>query len=320
VIADGTLYIGSEDEHIYAIDAAEGEKQWQFETEKRARKSPTVSGETVYAGASGSSGSGIVYALDTDDGTEQWRYQTSGNISGSPTVVNDTVYVTGTPERNGTVHAIDATDGTELWSTEIGGYLLSGPTVAAGTVYVGNNNGTLYALDAANGAEQWTFETNDAVGTPTVADGTVYVPSKSIYAVDTNTQTEQWNADLGGTSVVAGHEIPGKPLVAGGRVYASGSSILKAYATSDGTEQWTTGASKAENRVGGVRSGVAHDSEVLSVVGVNNIYAVAESSGSRLDAFRIAEDASSDQVYSPVMDGEMSYVGSADGNLYALSR
>ncbi|MHC3436752.1 outer membrane protein assembly factor BamB family protein [Natrialbaceae archaeon A-gly3] len=61
-VADGTVYVGSWDGHVYALDAASGEEVWTFETGKRVRSSPTVADGTVYIGGWDAS----VYALDAD--------------------------------------------------------------------------------------------------------------------------------------------------------------------------------------------------------------------------------------------------------------
>ncbi len=56
----GTVYIGSDDGTVTALDAATGRLRWTYTTGSRVDSSPAVAGGTVYAG----SDDGQVYALD----------------------------------------------------------------------------------------------------------------------------------------------------------------------------------------------------------------------------------------------------------------
>ena len=63
-VADGAVYAGSDDNHVYALDAETGELLWRFETDDVIRSSPTVAGGAVYVG----SNDNHVYALDAETG------------------------------------------------------------------------------------------------------------------------------------------------------------------------------------------------------------------------------------------------------------
>ena len=59
VVSGGTVYVGSADGRLYAIDAETGQEQWAFETDGPVG-SPAVSGGTVYVG----SNDGSLYAVE----------------------------------------------------------------------------------------------------------------------------------------------------------------------------------------------------------------------------------------------------------------
>jgi len=60
----------------------------------------------------------------------------------------------------------------------IGGDAVSSPTVAGGVVYIGAQDNKLYALDAGTGATLWMQTTGDQVSSSaTVANGVVDVGS-----------------------------------------------------------------------------------------------------------------------------------------------
>jgi tetratricopeptide (TPR) repeat protein len=88
-VVDGTIYLGSNDNNLYAVDAATGEEEWSFETGNRIHSSPAVADGTAYIGSHDNS----VYAVDAATGKEEWAYGTEGRIYSSATVVDGTAYV-----------------------------------------------------------------------------------------------------------------------------------------------------------------------------------------------------------------------------------
>ena len=59
-VVHGVVYIGSEDRHVYAVNAATGAKLWSFRNWAISYSSPAVAHGVVYIG----SGNGNVYALN----------------------------------------------------------------------------------------------------------------------------------------------------------------------------------------------------------------------------------------------------------------
>ena len=79
-VADGVVYAGSDDNHVYALDAETGELLWRFETDDVIRSSPTVAGGAVYVG----SNDNHVYALDAETGGLLWSYATPATGRSTP--------------------------------------------------------------------------------------------------------------------------------------------------------------------------------------------------------------------------------------------
>ena len=73
-IANGIVYVGSGDQHVYALDAATGALRWSFATGDVVHASPAIADGVVYVG----SWDRNVYALDAATGRERWKY-TTGN-------------------------------------------------------------------------------------------------------------------------------------------------------------------------------------------------------------------------------------------------
>jgi outer membrane protein assembly factor BamB len=247
----GTVFVGSDDGDVYALDGATGEQLWTFATDGPVRSSPTVvdisvdgspADWTVFVGSNDDS----VYAIDAATGTERWQYNASDDIISSPTVARVdggffeadgwTVFVgsgrftfAGADDTH--LYALNATTGDKEWRFDTGGAVRSSPTVAnvstaegrEKTVFVGSDDNSLYAIDAAGGDERWSFTTGGSVdSSPTVAtitaagreNETVFVGSwdTNVYAVNATTGTEQWRF------ITDGQIFRTSPTVAGGTV------------------------------------------------------------------------------------------------------
>ena len=234
-VANGAVYIGSEDDNVYALSAATGAKLWNFITGASIRfSSPAVANGTVYIGSEDDN----VYALNASTGAKLWSFTTGGSVESSPTVANGVVYV---GSLDGNVYALNASTGAKLWSFTTGGNVYSSPAVANGVVYVGSADANVYALNAATGAKLWSFTTGASIvfSSPAVANGVVYVGSQdgNVYALNAATGAELW-------SFTTGEHRPLFPAVANGVVYV-GSEDGNVYAlnAATGAKLWsfTTG-------------------------------------------------------------------------------
>jgi outer membrane protein assembly factor BamB len=260
-VVGGTVYVGSADEHVYAID--NGNKIWEFETNDRVFSSPTVVDGTVFVGEGhwstrseaaeaesddsmyGPSSVGktddivadqtprAIYAIDADTGEKQWEFMTQDSVQGSPTVADGTVYVGSFDSK---IYALDADSGTKQWEFETSGSVRSSPTVIDGTLFIGNDDGNVYALDAETGDVEWTYESGGGIiQGPTVWEETVFVGSKdnSVYALDAETGDVKWTYETG-DSVYSSATVWG-----GGVFVGSDDGNVYALDTETGEEIWT---------------------------------------------------------------------------------
>jgi outer membrane protein assembly factor BamB len=88
-VADGVVYVGSNDWNVYALDALTGSKLWSYPTGYRVVSSPAVANGVVYVGSE----DWYVYALNARTGVLLWRYSTKNPVGGSPVVANAMVYI-----------------------------------------------------------------------------------------------------------------------------------------------------------------------------------------------------------------------------------
>lgn len=170
-----SVFVGSDDGNIYALDSATGTEQWRFKTGGAVQSSPSVANDIVYVGSNDKN----VYALNAKNGNLIWKFPTYAAVKSSPAVANGMVYI---GSSDNYVYALDAGSGFIWWKFLTGGWVDSSPAVANGVVYIGSYDGNVYALDAKTGAEKWRVKTGLAVtSSPTVANGIVYVSSTDGY-------------------------------------------------------------------------------------------------------------------------------------------
>ena len=173
---DGTLYVGSDDETLYAINP-DGLLKWTFSTNGQILSSPAIgadgTGTIVYVGSEDDN----LYAINPD-GSQKWAFPTNGQIHSSPAIGTDgTIYV-GSDDDN--LYAINP-DSTAKWAhpVQTGAPIESSPVIDAnGIIYVGSTDGNLYAIDPATGSiiPGWPLSAGSAIySTPAIdANGNIY--------------------------------------------------------------------------------------------------------------------------------------------------
>jgi outer membrane protein assembly factor BamB len=187
-----SIYVGSGDGHVYALNAGSGAKRWMFPPKGQPGvgiidSPPTMSadGSAVYAASSGTGGH--LYALAADTGKIQWEYPPKnrpgiGTIDSPPAVASDgsAVYVASGFD----VYALSASSGTLLGTWKHDPVQLpstidtAGPELGTVAIYVGNGK-HVYCLNATTGALCWLppFTADSrVVSTPAVNgnNGTIY--------------------------------------------------------------------------------------------------------------------------------------------------
>jgi outer membrane protein assembly factor BamB len=245
-VAAGTVYAGSTDQNLYAIDQEAGSLKWKFHTDSWVTSSPAVEDGVVFFG----SFDGFFYAVDAASGKLKWKFETEGErrfshrrlhglqpggeiipdtwdfYLSSPAVYRGAVYF-GSGDRH--VYALDASTGALKWKFRAGDVVHASPAIAGGLVIVGSWDSMLYAIEADTGKPKWQFQTgvDPQIGnqqgfqsSPAVVDGVVYVGCRDskVYAIEAATGHQKWAVYNGGSWVIT------SPAVADGKVY---------YGTSD---------------------------------------------------------------------------------------
>lgn len=220
-VVEGTLYVGSDDGWLYALEASTGQLIWKFPVLARIRAVPAREGSRLFVGAY----NGLVYALDAGTGWLLWTFATASWVPASPAVRVGLVIVS---SYDGTVYALDGEDRTLRWSFNPGGDFLPGsPALAGGLVYVASRGGRIYALDADTGTLQWRQDLPGySLSGPVIAGGVLYVSGDGrdgggVFAFDARTGEPRWAfKERGGhwSAPAAGRSLV--LVAARGKVYA----------------------------------------------------------------------------------------------------
>ena len=228
VVSAGIVYIGAWDGNVYALDAATGRCEWDFETGDPIIGGLTLAGDRLFAAST----DGNLYAIDPATGDELDRVN-AGQVWSRPTLADGVLYVANV---GGVLRAFDAETLAEIWDEpfSVSAGLLTNPVVSEGIVVVGGIGGELYGVDAATGAENWSFSASNWFwGTPVVEGGTIYATSldKSVYAINLADGEPAWPR-----SASAENPLRAGPVVSEGVVIAvDEKGLVYRFDTLDGT-------------------------------------------------------------------------------------
>jgi outer membrane protein assembly factor BamB len=186
IIDSGILFVGSDDNNLYALDEKTGDLKWQYSALGKIY-TPTAKDGWVFA----ASFDNYVYALDFN-GKLRWKTSIGYSTASPPISYNDILY--GGVDKY--IYAIYIINGTEKWRYSTDGWVLSAPAISQGTIYAGSNDNKIYALDAANKNLRWSYATGGSISSsPSIANGVVYVGSgdNNVYAIDSIDGALKWN-------------------------------------------------------------------------------------------------------------------------------
>ena len=260
-IAGDTVYVGSMDGFLHAVDLTTGKARWQYQTAGPVQESsPCVQDGVVYVGdleatlhaveasngkarwtfkAGGEIKSSPIcaenrtyfgsydqhlYCLSASDGSLVWKFMTEGPVHASPAVDRGRVYLSGCDEL---FRAIDTAAGKQLYELPLGAYAGASAAVRDDHAYVGTFGNEVLGIDLQRRAVQWSYRhaTRNFPFYSSAALTVDYVVvggrDKMVHCLRRSTGAEVW-------TFMTGARVESSPLVAGSRVFV-GSSDGKLY-------------------------------------------------------------------------------------------
>ena len=298
VVSNGKVFVSSDDDKIYCLNANNGNLIWSYKTGDNVVSSPAVADGKLFFG----SGDNRIYCLGEDTGRLIWSYETGDEVPSSPAVADGKVFIGSWDDR---IYCLDENTGDLIWSYETDDWVLSSPTVANGKVFVGSYDDKIYCLDADTGDLIWSYKTGYCVlSSPAVSNGKVFVGSDDdkIYCLNENNGYLIW-------SYKTGNPVSSSPAVSNGKVFV-GSDDDKIYCLNenDGNLIWSY---KTGDNV--VSSPAVADGKVFVGSEDNKIYCLDEDTGKLIWSYETGG-----RVRSPALaDGKL-FVGSFDNKIYCF--
>ncbi len=317
IAPDGTIYVGSNDGNIYAVNP-DGSLKWNYATSGAVLSSPAIGADgTIYTG----SNDGKIYGLNSD-GTLKWSYLTISEVGSSPIIdpISGVIYVASAYDSSwhGRMYAFYP-DGTLKWvfnPNTPGSWILSSPAVGSdGVILFGdytNPSSIFWALNP-NGTELW-HTIIPSNGENDIYSSAAIDSSGMIYFGEGSSNNRLVSLYPNGTIAwfySAGESINSSPALGSDGTIYFGSSDGKLYAvTQEGTLKWaySTGAE--------IYSSPAIGADGSLYVGSNDGKIYAFSSEGILK-WSYATGGSIDSSPSIGADGTL-YASSTDGKLYAF--
>jgi outer membrane protein assembly factor BamB len=333
-VADGLVYFVSYDSNLYAVAAADGKLKWKFQTAGERRyagthlhgsqpaaetmpdpfdfylSSPVVWNGAVFFG----SGDANVYSVNAVSGALNWKFKTGDVVHASPAIADGKLFI---GSWDSYFYALDAVTGKEEWRFKTGEDqeihnqvgIQSSAAVADGVVYFGCRDSNFYAVDAKTGQKKWAFSNQGSwvISSPAVADGVVYFATSDsglFRALDAKTGAPVFSLQFHGWPMFSSPAIAGSVVYIGshsGKVFAI-DRVSRALAWTFETNQSKQNGPTYTKADGTPKYEAAFSSDFYDdvIVGVDRMLRV----GAILS--------------SPVVVDGVLYVGSSDGNLYAL--
>jgi outer membrane protein assembly factor BamB len=154
VVADGIVYFGCGDGHVYAVEAATGKERWNLDTGRSGQPNVAVDNNVVYAVTHEN-----VYALGAQDGSAIWHVKVNGGIWYAPVVTEDLLVVSYDRVR-GRLTGLDLATGETRWTYVYSEnpklyYEFTNMNVRNTQLYAGSSGQGLFALDIATGTVIW---------------------------------------------------------------------------------------------------------------------------------------------------------------------
>ena len=198
---EGNVYVGSEDKRLHVVSARSGKVVWTYFTNGPIRSSPRIAEGHVFIG----SDDYHIHAVNINSGRMAWRFETADAVRSTPFVMNELVYV---GCETGDYYAVDFR-GELKWRFRAKRAITSSTVGVGQVLYFSSVDGTLYSLDSRNGWVIWRFRLGKAsISTPCVVDDFVFVGAADgfIYAVEAKSSKELWRFRTE-------HQVNGSPVV-----------------------------------------------------------------------------------------------------------
>ncbi|MCW3091924.1 MAG: hypothetical protein JWP81_2993 [Ferruginibacter sp.] len=196
VIQNHTIYFGSGDGKINALNADNGDLLWSFKTDDIIHATPVIYKDKLIAG----SFDGNVYALNSKTGTLVWKFKSvgheyfpKGEMQGAPVVFNGLVYI---GSRDYNLYAINADGGYCHWNQKFPKGWVLATSIKDSILFVGTSEDKIIAaLNPATGKELWRTDVKFNIFSPCAFSETMLYTGNlmgKVFGIDSKTGAIRW--------------------------------------------------------------------------------------------------------------------------------
>ena len=149
LVDNGTLYIGSFDKKLYAIDTSTGKEKWHFDAGGAIMNTPVLQNNVLYFGTLDR----YFYTVDATNGSLIWK---SSEMAGkwfwaNPLIVNNVIYA---PNMDGKVYVLNAENGQNIIAPiVIGSPISSSPVLVGNKIILAAEDGKVCSINTDNNTE-----------------------------------------------------------------------------------------------------------------------------------------------------------------------
>ena len=308
VIDSNFVFVGSNDENIYAIDLHTGNQVWAYKTDDSVEATPLYLDGTVYAGSSG----GFLYAIDAKTGKFKWKYETDGQILGAANWTyspdgKEIWIIVGSYDNF--LHCVNSKTGKLVWKYESDNYINGSPAIDGNYAVFGGCDEIIHVISLIDGTQAAKIEGGSYIAaSAAITDGQVYIGNYDNVFIKADIKTEKilWEYLEGQAPYFSSPAIGEDCIVVGNR-----DEHVHCINRNDGKKIWTFAT------LGEVDSSpVICGDKVIFGSEDGRIYMIKLSDGSQIWSYEIGQAITS----SPAVADGMVIIGCEDGYVYAFGK
>jgi outer membrane protein assembly factor BamB len=210
-VLDGLVYVGDVDGVFHCVEAATGKKRWTYETGQEISSGANFTRDGILFGSADET----LYCLGKD-GKERWKFKVPGGpVLGSPAIVGNRTFAAGC---DSSLHVLDTNTGKQVAPpVDLGGQVGATVAIVGDHLYIGTMSSEVLAIDWKKGSIDWRFAADNRrqpfYASAAVTDKLVVVASrdKHVYALDRQTGQQVW-------AFPTRNKVDGSPVVVDTRV------------------------------------------------------------------------------------------------------
>ncbi|MCL2134830.1 MAG: PQQ-binding-like beta-propeller repeat protein [Candidatus Bathyarchaeota archaeon] len=287
-------------------------------------------------------------AIDAKTGKILWATRTKTAMIFSGSYANGKFVRGGTDDN--TMYCFDSKTGKVVWSytADTAGYFCTGTAIGYDIVYAPNKDGYIYAFDLSNGDLLWRYKGPGTMifpGTPTVADGKVYVTAGQSasygdeYGESQFACLDAFTGEAIWTLPIEAYAPRESVTIAYGYLYIIPGDVTKAVDSTTGNEYdvmghiWAFASSEAKSNLQAVSTQLNGTNNFLVSATSDTVVDTGAWSMFRSDAIRSSIGRRGPEnlslvwsfetdgaiVSSPTIVNDVVYFGSQDHNIYAVN-